>query len=255
MPLGWRDDNGKHVNDANDPQVFFYQDGKKVLLRDTGMSVVKMKAGVKSDELPTRPVSLSPESNLSSLHDTLAKRDLVIVNTSGPHALDVHNAPDAIKKLIEYTLPICELSNGAPQRGATVVMTKDIVARFSPEFKEGDVSEYLKAVGLKIVRKQKYEPNAYVLELADGPVTYSRLLTAANKLYEKGAEGKRVVYSFPDFIVPTKRQQAPSNVDFAKLWHLNNTGQSGGKPGADVKGSGCLANDSGRPNDQDRDHR
>lgn len=226
-------------------QGFYYAAGKKVFLSDTGLAVAKLKKPAEPDEknLPFAATNLASFGPLAEMTARLRRAGLVIVSTHGPAALDIHKAAAAFADHIDWMMPIVEPVSGpgALMPGAmnnALIMTPRISARFGNDVTPKEVEAYLLKLGLKVAQKQEYVPNGYVLELAQAQPNYTRVLQAANKLYEQGKADRKVVYAHPDFIPVKKKLDAlalPPDPFFSQQWHLRNTGQAQGTIGADVK--------------------
>jgi subtilisin family serine protease len=245
---------GPVVADANDPskgQAFFYQSGKKAYLNDTGLAVAELRPGVAlgAVELKFPTVNLASHESLAELSELLDKRGKVIVSTVGPKSQSISLIALSADHgdQVEFGLPIVKRADAGPS-AAPLVMTEDICARFAATITSEEVDAMASAAGLKVKRKQKFEPNAYVLTLKEGKVRYDRLLRSANALYEAGQADKKVLYVEPDFIVPTKRQWAEATDPLiAGQWHLKNTGANHGVLGADCKALEAWALTTGDP--------
>ncbi len=115
--------------------------------------------------------------------------------------------------------------NGASE--APLIDTGDIVVRFAG----GDskkVAKILGNYGASVVRQvESYSPNTFVVHVPDD----ASGVRVANVLASRGD----VVFSYPDFAVPTKPMATTNDPLYPNQWHLNNTGQGAGKPGADVR--------------------
>ena len=78
------------------------------------------------------------------------------------------------------------------------------------------------------IRAALHKPGCYLVSLPEaGPDTVPRLLAALNK------DRTVVRYAEPDHILQAI-QTLPDDPDLGSLWGLNNTGQSGGTPDADI---------------------
>lgn len=256
----------------DDGRAYYYSEGKRIYLNETGLAVAKLKAGVdpaKAD-LPFRPSRLDADSPLGELAGRLERAGLMIVSTEGPASLDLRKDAASPPANVDYVLPIVEPdptgSGLAADSSSRLIFTPRIAVRFDATVPREQVAGYLEGTGLKVSQAQGSVPNGYVLELAEGQPTFSRLSRAANALYEKGHPTGKVLYAHPDFI-PTKVRfdevkgvsgpragddPAPAPVEaidplFAKQWHLNNTGAFSGKPGADVRALGAWQTTKGSP--------
>ena len=94
---------------------------------------------------------------------------------------------------------------------------------------EADVTQIAEQINADVVRGFS-TPGNYLLRLRDG---HSRdALDVANDL----REDPRIRFAHPDWLRPLGlRTTLPNDPLFGSQWHLRNTGQGGGTPGADVK--------------------
>ncbi|MBN1512212.1 MAG: S8 family serine peptidase [Phycisphaerae bacterium] len=85
--------------------------------------------------------------------------------------------------------------------------------------------------GVQLVNAIEGLSDVYVVQPVDN--TPGAEVAIAADLYRDG----RTLYSHPDFRNPKRLHQgvdAPQDVYFSQQWHLSNTGQQGGTPGADI---------------------
>lgn len=239
---------------AGRAQAYYYSHGKKISLAATGIAVASIKQGIAIDTLglDMQRASAAPVGPLAELAPALRARGLVFVRSEGPNSLSLSgDLPGEVSKEVNHILPVVypdpKAVDANPNAVPTfLVMTPRIVAAFNTRTTRRDVEGYLDGLNLKIVADPEFGPDrdGYQLELASGPVTYSRILTAANKLYEKGKAGGYLQFAHPDFI-PTKNRQSDPLLD--DQWHLKNSGTSAGVVGADVKAHEAWAITMGKP--------
>lgn len=232
--------------DQQADRAFYYSNGKKILLNSTGLAVVQLKREVDPDskDLKVRASIAAPVGPLAELVPMLRKNGMVIVTTEGPNALDVSKAATNHPDEVANALPIVEPDPGPMglnpnARPTQLIVTPRVTAGFKKWMTRQQVEDYLQGTGLKVSAEPEVGPDkdGYQLELAEGPVTFTKLLQAANKLYEKGKGNGTVLFSHPDFIATKFRQgdDVPTDPLLDKQWHLDNTGASSGKAGADVR--------------------
>ncbi len=124
---------------------------------------------------------------------------------------------------------------GEQENNPLVVITSEFVIRFKPDVLRSRIDTINEVNNVEVVRLDPYVKNQYVLRAKD--LDASRTLKLANKYYELPETDE---LSHPNFIVPAKTRSAwtddkPNDRLFALQWHLHNTGQTGGKAGADVR--------------------
>lgn len=137
---------------------------------------------------------------------------------------------------VEYAYPLFVVKTGLDE----LVLTDEILARFSPEYAEQEVRKFCTQNGLSLIRKTRGRLNVYVLRLND-PKSRS-CLDVANSL--NGKDG--IVWAEPNFLSRIKRNTTDPLYD--DQWHLNNTGQGGGTSDADVDAPEAWTLQTGDPN-------
>jgi len=213
---------------------FYYSGKDKVYLKVTEHAVGKLKEGVAFKEVD----EAKPEGPLGRLAPVLRRARMVVVDIEEKGALDKEQSRGEI---YEYVLPVVSVSRDPEKldRGADLkIFTPHIVAKFERDL---NVTKYLEGKDLKVARKGR--GGIYVLELAEGPVTHTRILEAANKLQEMGRRNKKVLFAHPDFR-PVLRKGADPKLD--DQWHLHNDGKWGTKDAdIDAKEAWALTTGSG----------
>lgn len=236
-----------------DPSPLFYYNGDaKRFLFDTGQAVVKVKPIAGLAPFAGRPevIETVESTSLGALAETLESQNLVVVQTRGPQSLSLLSSERPAEA--EYVLPI--LQDSVTPRGPIhagraadrpiIVMTPQVSVRFrdaffskiqDPQAKRAKAEAYLAPFGLKVANppdKPLRISNAFTATLREGDVTYSRLIVAANRLFEKGRATGDVLYAKPNFLRAKTLCQPPiQDPRFGNQWHLHNTGQ--GDPGAE----------------------
>ncbi len=220
---------------GDDNQLYYYSEGRKIYLNDTGLAIAKLSGGAEAVENYTSaaPVALAPNDPLRNHTTSLRQAGVILLNTEneGPKALTQVNDE------FDYVMPIVEVARRNTDgvrdpiaEASKLIMKPEIAATFEENV---DVAGYVGDFGLRI--KSKYRGGIHVLELAEGPTSYHRIIRAANRLYESGQEDGQVVTALPNF-VPVKKAHSVSIEDprFADQWHLQNSGNRNGKADADV---------------------
>jgi len=95
---------------------------------------------------------------------------------------------------------------------------------------------------LRLVERDRRDPRIAVLNV-EPPEPFAAL-DAANALFRSGA----VAWAEPNFVVEVRRAFIPNDPFFPWQWHLNNTGQSGGRPDADIDAPEAWDLTLGSPN-------
>ncbi len=130
----------------------------------------------------------------------------------------------------------------APQDSPLLVVTPEFVARFKP----GVTAERIDAINaenrVEVVRKDPFVPNQYLLRSRD--LDAGRTLDLSIRYYGL-AESDKLAH--PNFIRTHVTRGDCADPLFPAQWHLENTGQGGGVPGADVRAQGAWTITEGSP--------
>ncbi len=235
------DEGGRDVAapaDEEDSQLFYYSDGRKVYLDETGLAVARLKPGVTPDRAGVRPLALAPGDPMKEVVPSLERAGIVLIGTEaeGPRGL---NLLAARSDVFDYVLPVVvaarraaepEARHEAPAQPTQLIMTTRIAARFGPAVA---VPAFVEPFDLRVAERMRGD--VYALELAGGPPTYSRLIQAANRLYERGRPDGSVLYAHPDFVPVRRKAQDVGDPRFGNQWHLHNSpAGGGGVPDVDV---------------------
>jgi len=112
--------------------------------------------------------------------------------------------------------------------GNLLLPTGEIVAKFLSNLEIHEIEKEVQKRGGRIVRSLSFLSNTYLLQ----PNTVGDGIELANDLVEAGL----VEFASPNFIeeMPWRAKDSPPNNLFPQQWHLNNIGQNGSSPLADV---------------------
>ncbi|UVE19162.1 S8 family serine peptidase [Pseudomonas sp. LS44] len=124
-------------------------------------------------------------------------------------------------------------------QGNLLVLTNEILISFDDESSDGDRKKLIKKFDGKVIEKTATFWKIYVTEPnEDAPLVLSREIS--NERIVKFAE--------PNFLQAAKFNQLPQDEPrFGDQWHLRNTGQRSGTPGADVSALGAWTLTTGSP--------
>ncbi len=181
--------------------TFFYSGGQKVSLQPaSNWSGVQLSAG-----------AALPSDGSAQIY---ARRNIVLF-PKGARAASAKNVKRAIRAFKNGSLP-------------PIVETDEILVRF----KSGVSLERARQLALNVGAKLgeaigASSPNGFHAYVH----TSTTAMDAANALHQKS----EVQWSQPNFIWPVKKAFVPSDPLYAQQWHLRNSGQNGGTPGADIK--------------------
>lgn len=148
---------------------------------------------------------------------------------------DYARAPMAARREITEQAASAELFVGPGRR--LLVETDRMVVRFTPDVTPEQAKTILEEQGCKYLTAF---PFAEALCLATSVTP--RLVEVCLQLMESDA----VELAEPDFVQHIgHRAPLPTDPDYRKQWHLNNVGQSGGAPGADIAAEAAWNRASG----------
>lgn len=111
--------------------------------------------------------------------------------------------------------------------GALLLPTGEVAAKFKPGNTTETIEQTARSHGATSVRRLTSLPDTYVISVARGQDG----LSLAQALVESGT----VEFASPNFIEEMPFRALPQNRLFGAQWHLNNTGQNGAVPGADIR--------------------
>lgn len=135
----------------------------------------------------------------------------------------------------EFVYPVYVAEKGVRD----LILTEEMLVRFADEYRQEDVANFCSRNNLSIVEKTKGKNNVWVVRLND-PQSRSTL-DVANSV--SNADG--VVWAEPNFLMEIELNAVDPL--YQNQWHLNNTGQSGSTPDADVDGPEAWAITTGSP--------
>ena len=181
--------------------TFFYSEGQKVSLQPaSNWSGVQLSPG-----------AALPADGAAQIY---ARRNIVLF-PKGARAASAKNVKRAIRAFKNGSQP-------------PIVETDEILVRFKSGVSIERARQLALSVGAELGEAiGASSPNGFHAYVH----TNTTAMDAANALHHKS----EVQWSQPNFIWPVKKAFAPSDPLFAQQWHLRNSGQNGGKPGADIK--------------------
>jgi len=200
---------------------FYRADGRPVaLLERAGQVAVRRSAGAE------------PLAGLRVVEQLAA--DLQILEYApGPRADAGEAVPAAERHGVVWTAPVFQVA----ATGGWVVPTDEVVVRLRPGF---GPDELFRDARFTTVRPLTGTPDQFIAGVAAGPGRAS--LAIAEDL----SADPRVVWATPNLFLGS--HLFTLDPLYADQWHLNNVGQSGGTPGADVDAPGAWQVTAGSPN-------
>lgn len=228
-------------------ESYYYADGKRIPInrRDDLVAVrfdpraTPEAVSAWSDARTTglEPVDEFPQFQSGSLR---------IFRVADARAMEVRDFAETAEARPEVD-KVGEVFTGAGNQ--PMILTDQLVSRFKPEMTADQIERVKETYGLETVESLGFVENGFVLRVR--PDAGMSALQVANSLVEQG----HAVYASPSFIehIPVRSvvavaeeveaaeageaeaRHAVSDPRFANQWHLENTGQGGGTPGADVR--------------------
>ena len=151
-----------------------------------------------------------------------------VVLKAGPKAQgellqELRRHPDIL-----FAHPVMSLSPDGNRRG-WYLLTHELVAYFHGTPTVNEIQADLDRVGAELAAPIAWLPGAFLLRVgAQGD---------ALKVSRRLAALRRVAWAHPNWLrfLGPRQLTVPNDPLFANLWHLSNTGQGGGTPGADIR--------------------
>ncbi len=139
---------------------------------------------------------------------------------------------------IKYSAPLFS------SNGQTVAIIPEIVVRVIPGTGQDQLEALCQPLGLNIKERLEFTDSEYLVEV---------LATDADNVFqavEKLKQADIIEWAVPNvaFQPQLLGQVIPNDTYFPKQWHLNNTGQSGGTPDADIDAPEAWEITTGDPN-------
>jgi subtilisin family serine protease len=163
----------------------------------------------------------------------------------------------------EYVAPLFSSS------GETVAIIPEIVVHVKPDTNVAELQSLCESVGCRIRKRMEFTEQEYLLEVLgpDASVVFAAVealnqsskveWAAPNTAFQPklGGQGKTNDYTAGEQLrIASAGQDAsspgvfPNDPYFPQEWHLHNTGQSGGTPGADIRAPEAWKITTGDPN-------
>lgn len=218
---------------------YYYAAGKKVKLNRLSDSfAVKYKAGITSKAMESKLVERAYFANAEERKE-LPKQRIVIVTLPPTHRLaDIEDSIISLKDDtdVEFITPVYRESLS----GLRLVLTDEITVRFKRDVSQADIENFNKANEVKVIRKNRYVPNQFILQVKNPKDT----MKLANKYHESDL----TEFAEPNFITEVQKAALPNDEFIDEQWHLHNIKQGGGLDGEDVSAKEAWDFTVGSPN-------
>lgn len=210
-------------------EAYFYSRGKKIpIVMDKNRIAVKFKKTVPMERvysfLPTfRQLSAPRELEKQEL----ARANIFFISLAEPLTrLNMKELKTNMKRseLVE-TVGAVYLYGEAK---SYLILTEEFVVKFKPEVTGEQIESFNASKKVEIISRSKTVKNQFVLRTT--PESEGNALIIANQYYES----ELTEFAHPNFITTFERRIIPNDPYYSNQWHLNNTGQDGGKVDADI---------------------
>ncbi len=223
---------------------YYYSGGRKIqIVLDTSRVAVLFKKDVSQDSV----YSILPKFQQFSAVERVEKQDFARANIylvpltrsltrTNLEALHSGLQSSSMVKTVGrvYSLEAKPESN--------LILTEEFVVKFKPEITRQQIEQFNADNNVEIVRASEYAKNQFTLQAKTG--SNKDALTMANQYYES----ELTAFAHPNFITTVERRAAPNDLYYPDQWHLNNTGQEGGQPDADIDALEAWNITTGDPN-------
>lgn len=219
----------KSAGQQEEEEAYYYSRGKKIpIVIDKTRIAVKFKKTVPMDRvysfLPTfRQLSAPRELEKQEL----ARANIFFISLAEPLTkLNMKELKTNLKQseLVE-TVGDVYLYGEAK---STLILTDEFVVKFKPEITSEQIESFNASKKVEMVSRSKNVKNQFILRIT--PESEGSALTIANQYYES----ELTEFAHPNFITTFERRITPNDPYYPNQWHLNNTGQDGGKVDADI---------------------
>jgi hypothetical protein len=215
---------------------YYYVQGKKMKVsKRNGLIAVKFRSRADSEKISAFGRSQGTNLRAVDQFKELQKGNLRIYKVARGHSDDVRALPQDIRQEddIEKVGEVYVNEYNQP-----LILTDEIVCKFKPMMTVDQIERLEDSYGLKTAQRIGFSENTYVLTVK--PEAKRNALEIASDLMEEG----HADFCYPNWIesLPPRQRVVevrhgihPTDPNFGLQWHLENTGQGGGTPGADIQ--------------------
>ncbi len=238
-------------------ESYYYADGKQIPVnRRDDLVAVRFSPRASSESVrawsDARMVGLEPVEEFPQFQDS----SLRIFRAADVRTAGIRDLAESAEAQPEVDKVGEVFTNRSNQ---PLILTDQLVSRFRPEMTADQIERVKESYGLETVEDLGFVENGFVLRVRSEAGMSA--LEVANSLVEQG----HAVYASPNFIehIPVRSvaavaedteaaegaevRHAVTDPRFPDQWHLENTGQGGGTPGADVRAHGAWHMTLGHP--------
>jgi len=200
--------------------------------------VLKTRDDIGSIEIVSRFLKSAGDVKISLIRG-LGRKGISVVYNERP----VEENDRTIKSLrvyneVQYTAPLFS------SNGETVAVIPEIVVRVRPGIEIEQVRAICETVGCTIIKRMEFTEQEYLIEVLG--IDADAVFTTIEQLNQISF----VEWACPNIAFQPKLcgQVIPNDEYFPIQWHLHNTGQFGGTPGADINALEAWEITTGDPN-------
>jgi subtilisin family serine protease len=217
------------ASQSEEGESFYYSGGKKIpIILDNSRVALKFKRTVPIERvysfLPKfRQLSAPPQLE----RQELARSNVYLVSLAQPLTRFNMQAFKVELQRSEEIETVGEVYLFGENK-SLLILTDEFVVKFKPEVTREQIERLNKSMNVSVVSESKHVRNQFVLRIV--PESESNALSIANQYYEN----ELTEFAHPNFITTFERRKIANDTYFLNQWHLNNTGQDGGKVDADI---------------------
>lgn len=213
----------------DEEETYFYSRGKKIpIVLDKNRVAVKFKETVAME----RVYSFLPRFSQFSTARELEKQDLArakvfLLPLAQPltrmHMQEL-KANLLSSELVETVGEVYLFGEAK----TLLILTDEFIVKFKPGVNQEEIDKFNTSKKVAVVSTSKNVRNQYVFKIT--PESEGNALVVANQYYESDL----TEYAHPNFITTFERRATTNDTYYPNQWHLENTGQDGGKYDADI---------------------
>ncbi|MDQ3853873.1 MAG: hypothetical protein M3299_13685, partial [Thermoproteota archaeon] len=216
--------------------TYYYIQGRKMKVsKREGLVAVKFRSRANSEKISAFARSEGAGLREVDEFEELQKGSLRIYKVARGRSDDVRALSQEIRQE-EDVEKVGEVY--VNEYNQPLILTDEIVCKFKPMITVDQIERLKESYGLRTAQRIGFSENTYVLSVK--PDAERNALEIASDLMEEG----HADFCYPNWIesLPPRQHMVevrhgihPTDPNFGLQWHLENTGQGGGTPGADIQ--------------------
>jgi len=234
---------------AENSKYFYYYQGKKVpLILNTGYIYVVSKKSIEgsyknlgvitgSKKVETNKITLdqthaNPQTNGISQQAQRFTGKLKLSKKVSAEEYGITLNQMAEDPDVQFVEPVFDYPPG-PQGNGNMTVSEYFYVKLQSENDVQTLYNVAASYGVSVVSQHETMPLWYVLACTNGSQSS---ISMANAFYQSGL----FIFAEPDFMLENALASCPADTKFPLQWGSNNTGQSGGTAGIDIRGCQAL---------------